>query len=80
MSDGLTVEEALKELREMFPRWHCEISTAHYLGEKTGRIYTRIDIHCMDFEKNDWTEYGPTLSAAMGRVRAFKQSQAKSSS
>lgn len=70
-----TIEECLKELREMFPGWHCEISTAHYMGNKTNRLYTRIDIHCTDFERNDWTEHGPTLSKAMSQVRLWKESQ-----
>lgn len=80
MSDELTVETCLKELRRMFPEpWYCEISTAHYIGRKTDRLYTRVDIHCTDFEQNGWTEHGSTLSEAMAQVRAWKHSQEKQS-
>lgn len=68
-----SVEDALKELWVMFPdNWHCEISIARHLGKKSQRVYTRFDVHCTDFEENDFTEYGPTLSEAMSQVRAWK--------
>jgi hypothetical protein len=73
-----TVEAALFELLKMFPPssgWHSEISKARYLGEKSQRVYTRFDIHVTDFEKNDWTEYGPTLEAAMAGVRAATRTE-----
>jgi hypothetical protein len=38
-------------------------------------VYTRFDIHVTDFEKNDWTEYGPTLEAAMAGVRAASRTE-----
>lgn len=71
MSDELTVEEALKELREMFPD-----ALRVYVSEDADYFDSTLTTEAFVMITHD-TFKASTLSGAMALARAFKQSQAK---
>lgn len=79
MSDELTVDSCLEELREMFGYGiyvSAEVKGIHYpsdYGDELPLLTAHINVDHHPF-------YASTLSGCMAHVRAFKQSQAKEQS
>lgn len=76
MSDELTVESCLEELREMWPGCSAQIRQEHNAGfDKNFVSHFEIGVISKDYEVHGERFDGPTLNEAMQSVRAFKQSQ-----
>lgn len=80
MSDELTVEAALKELREMFPKMWVYI-TVQQSGDcnPQGKLDLEVPTVMVQVDSKDgdviYNDMFDSLSEAMAQVRAFKHSQ-----
>lgn len=77
MGDELTVEEALEELREMFPDMTLQVDVSAWYWRKDGddaeaERDTKITVGLFGGSK---VFHAATSSDCMAQVRAFKQSQ-----
>lgn len=71
MADELTVEQCLKELREMFPDQTCEVSF-----RTAGLGFVKVTAwENGAIPKQRHSEFADTLSEAMAQVRAWKEQQ-----
>lgn len=82
MSDELTVESCLEELREMFPDMTLQVDISAWHWRKDGddaeaERDTKITVGLFGGSK---VFHAATSSDCMAQVRAYKQSQAKEQS
>lgn len=75
MADELTVEKALKELREMFPNRPISVQEKAGVSFKVPDSDTarRFKYYRIFVAPRNWRK--PTLSEAMAQVRKWKESQ-----
>ena len=74
MSDQLTVEEALKQLRELVGPYPQIIVDIRDCGEETRCKYCRIE-YCAQIGMNGEQYTDRTMARVVARVRAWSQSK-----